>query len=86
MKLMDFMKTTAFSLVIILISGCCSSPPPHIPIELPHRPVLGEYSDSLWFQLPQEAREIIVGDDLATKQYIRRVEERVRIHNGDVND
>ena len=52
--------------------------------QFPPRPVFGDYSAALWFQIPQEAKEIIVGDDLAVKQYIRRTEERVKIHNGEV--
>ena len=42
-----------------------------------------QYSDILWNQIPVEAQDAISSDDLACKKYIRRTEERIRIHNGE---
>ena len=71
-------KCLTISGIAIGISACCSAPPPAF--EPPPRPVFYEYSELLWQQIPPEAQDAISLDDLACKQYIRRVEARARIH------
>jgi hypothetical protein len=74
-------KCLLISATAILISGCATAP--HVPLNLPNRPVFTEYTDALWQSLPLEAVENITADDLACKQYIREAEARIRIHNGE---
>jgi len=67
--------------IAILFSGCASEPP-HLPIDAPPRPIFEEYSEALWQSIPREAREKIVADDINMKRYIKTVEARIEIHNG----
>lgn len=77
------MYKTAICLIIFAIatitSGCCTTT--HATLDPVARPVFSEYSPELWSQIPTEAQENIVSDDLASKEYIKRTEERIRIHN-----
>jgi len=74
-------KCLILSVIVTLFSGCATAP--HVPFTPPPRPVFSEYTDAIWQVTPLEAIENIVADDLACKQYIRRTEERAKIHNGE---
>ena len=69
------------TMTALLMVGCGSTP--HAPVKPPIRPIFSTYTPDLWASLPLEAQENIVSDDLACKRYIKSVEERLRIHNGE---
>ena len=74
-------KCLLISATVIIIEGCATAP--HVPFEVAPRPVFTSYTDELWFAIPADAIDNIVADDLACKQYIKRTEERAKIHNGE---
>ncbi len=78
--ILRMVKCLIISAIVISFSACGTCPA-HVDVPLAPRPVFTEYSDELWSQIPLEAKENITFDDLAMKKYIRRTEERARIHN-----
>ena len=67
-------------IAILGLAGCCQTPV-DTSIDLPPRPVLIDWPQELIARTPPEAIEIAKSNDLALKEYARRLEERVRIHN-----
>ena len=75
------MKITVLSVLLLLISGCSTTP--HALLNPPPRPMFYQYGEILWQQIPIQAQDAISSDDLACKRYMDRTESRIAIHNGD---
>ena len=71
--------------VLIVGTGCCSTPI-STTIDTPPRPVLIPLTQELWDQIPLEAQDTIAHNDLALKQYAKRLEARIEAHNGAERD
>ena len=67
---------------VIVMSGNGCGSTPHALLKAPPRPIFYPYDDFLWNQIPKQAQDAISSDDLACKQYVKRVEARITIHNG----
>ncbi len=74
------MRCLTLFAIVVLVSGCCR-PAAHVPFEPPPEPVYREYTVELWRQIPREAREIIVHDQIEMDKYVETVERRAEIHN-----
>lgn len=66
--------------IVTSFSGCQTCPV-HIDMLSTPRPVFSEYTIDEWNAITKDSQKKINADDLAMKAYIKRVEERVRIHN-----
>lgn len=65
--------------ILTLGSGCCSSP--DVAIGLPERPELIPVTPEVWERVPLEAQDTWAHNDLALKEYARRLEARIRLHD-----
>lgn len=72
------LRKISYPLLLFIITGCCT---PHTPIDLPPRPVLIDWPQEVLDRTPLEAQDIASHNDLAVKEYARKLEERIRLHN-----
>lgn len=66
--------------IAIAGSGCCHTPVDPT-IGLPPRPVLIDVDQALWERLPPEAQDTWTHNDLALKEYARKLESRIKLHD-----
>ena len=66
---------------LAIFSGCASAP--HVPIDLPPRPTLTPVTAEIWSEVGPRAREVWSSRELALQEYIKRIESRVEVHNGE---
>lgn len=59
----------------------CSSCPTEPPIGLPTRPNLISINQILYDQIPPEAQDTIKYNDLSLKEYVRKLEGRIELHD-----
>lgn len=65
----------------LIFSGCAC--PPHASITLPPRPALTPVTNEVWQEVGPNAGQVWSDRELALQEYIRRIEARVEIHNGE---
>jgi len=82
-----FTKTASKAHILILatfaaiLSTGCASCPPSTEIGTPPRPTLIAVPDELWDRVPLEAQDIWSSNDLALKEYARRLEARISAYD-----
>lgn len=74
------MMTGKLAPLLILLAGCCHAPVDHA-IGLPPRPHLEPLEAELQADIPAHALKIIAGNDSALKEYAKRLESRIRLHD-----
>ena len=67
-------------LLTLTISSCATVPTCTV-IDIPNRPNLLSTPEHVWVLVPLEAQDIWTNNDLSLKNYIKRIEGRIRLHN-----
>jgi len=75
------MTRMLFPVILTLIGSGCKSLP-HIPIEMPPRPVLPPVTQEMWGEMSEETRNAVRDRDAGRRSYAERLECRIIIHNG----
>ena len=73
-------KFLATCVILTSISGCCSTPV-HAPLGVPPRPILIDVTQEQWERLEPEIQDIWSYNDLELKKHIRKLEERLKMHD-----
>lgn len=66
--------------ILTLGSGCCSTPS-YVEIDIPARPELIPLTQEAWDRMPPEAQDTVQYNDLALKEYARKLEARIKAYN-----
>lgn len=69
---------------IPLLVSCASDP--HIPIDIPTRPLLPVVTQDVWSSMNPDAQAIFSDRDLIRACHIKRLECLIAVHNGDECD
>jgi hypothetical protein len=72
------MVKASICLLAFLLCGCATI---DVPIGIPPRPDLIPLSAELQEQIPPDILDIIAVNDLALKNHIKRLENRIRLHD-----
>ena len=70
---------TAATALLLLMFGCISSP--DIPIGIPNRPHLIPLTVEMQVRIPVDALDIIAVNQAVLKNHIKRLENRILIHD-----
>ena len=72
-------STIRLGFCVLLLGGCSTFV--DSPIGLPPRPILIPLSPELQQQIPADALDIIAVNDAAVKNHIKRLEQRILMHD-----
>ncbi len=72
-----------FLLISLLLAGCASTPDHQI--GLPDRPDLIPVPQEVWATVPTDAQDLWILNDLALKEWGKKLESRIILHDDNRN-